>query len=186
MVDQTRHILAEVEAIGERLAQGRQAPRGLLRVNATLGFGRRQVAPVVSRFIQHCPDVEVQLQRSVNPPPLTDDAFDVCIRFGEPPDNRVIAHRRAANRRLLCAAPAYLQRHGEIAVAWALDGHRIVMRAEWDLAPHLRRGRLVPVISDWSTPEADIHAVVPQRLHAKARVRASVDFIAEAIADIGG
>jgi len=234
VVDQARHILAEVEAIGERLAQGRQAPRGLLRVNATLGFGRRQVAPVVSRFVQHCPDVEVQLQLSVNPPPLTDDAFDVCIRFGEPPDSRVIAHRLAANRRLLCAAPAYLQRHGEprtpqdlrrhrcigirqgdeaygtwrlsngrgarrrsetvkipgslstndgeIAVAWALDGHGIVMRAEWDLAPHLRSGRLVPVLSGWSTPEADIYAVVPQRLHATARVRAFVDFIAEAFA----
>ncbi|MCB1997223.1 MAG: LysR family transcriptional regulator [Burkholderiaceae bacterium] len=238
VVDQARHILAEVEAIGERLAQGRQAPRGLLRVNATLGFGRRQVAPVVSRFVQQCPDVEVQLQLSVNPPPLTDDAFDVCIRFGEPPDSRVIAHRLAANRRLLCAAPAYLQRHGEprtpqdlrrhrcigirqgdeaygtwrlsngrgarrrsetvkipgslstndgeIAVAWALDGHGIVMRAEWDLAPYLRSGRLLPVLSGWSTPEADIYAVVPQRLHATARVRAFVDFIAEAFADPGG
>jgi LysR family transcriptional activator of dmlA len=94
-------------------AHARKAtPKGLLRVNATLGFGRSHVAPLISRFVRKYPQVEVQLQLSVNPPPLTDDAFDVCIRFGEPPDARVIARRLAPNRRLLCAAPAYLARHG--------------------------------------------------------------------------
>jgi DNA-binding transcriptional LysR family regulator len=81
-------------------------------VNATLGFGRSHVAPLISRFVRKHPQVEVQLQLSVNPPPLTDDAFDVCIRFGAPPDARVIARLLAPNRRLLCAAPAYLARHG--------------------------------------------------------------------------
>jgi hypothetical protein len=49
------------------------------------------------------PEVDVQLQLSVDPPPLTEDQFDVCIRFGEPADTRVIARQLAANRRLLCA-----------------------------------------------------------------------------------
>jgi DNA-binding transcriptional LysR family regulator len=81
-------------------------------VNATLGFGRSHVAPVISRFVPKVPQVEVQLQLSVNPPPLTEDAFDVCVRFGEPPEARVIARRIARNRRILCAAPSYLTRHG--------------------------------------------------------------------------
>ena len=54
----------------------------------------------------------MQLQLSVNPPPLTEDAFDVCVRFGEPPDARVVARMLAPNRRLLCASPAYLERQG--------------------------------------------------------------------------
>jgi LysR family transcriptional activator of dmlA len=54
----------------------------------------------------------VQLRLSVNQPPLTDDAYDVGIRFGEPPDARVFARRLAPNRRLLCASPAYLKRRG--------------------------------------------------------------------------
>ena len=58
------------------------------------------------------PEVDVQLQLSVNPPALTDNAFDLCIRFGAPPDARVIARRIAGNRRLLCASPAYLARRG--------------------------------------------------------------------------
>jgi LysR family transcriptional activator of dmlA len=67
-------------------------------VNATLGFGRSHVAPLISRFVRKYPQVQVQLQLSVNPPPLTDDSFDVCIRFGAPPDARVIA-------KYICAEP---------------------------------------------------------------------------------
>ena len=225
-----RRILGEIDGMEELLGVSKATPKGLLRVNATLGFGRCHVAPVISRFVRKHPQVEVQLQLSVNPPPLTDDAFDICIRFGAPPDSRVIARRIAGNRRLLCAAPAYLAKHGmpkvpndltrhncigirqgeeaygvwrlssgrgrnasveavktrgnlttndgEIAVNWALDGHGILMRAEWDIERYLRNGRLVQVLPQYHTPDADIHAVYPQRHQLAARVRAFVDFLA--------
>jgi DNA-binding transcriptional LysR family regulator len=67
---------------------------------------------------------------------------------------------------------------GEIAVNWALDGHGILMRAEWDIDRFLRNGRLVHVLPQYHTPDADIHAVYPQRHQLTARVRAFVDFIA--------
>lgn len=233
-LEHARRILGEIHDMEERLGVSRDTPAGLLRVNATLGFGRSHVAPLISKFVRQYPQVEVQLQLSVNPPPLTDDAFDVCIRFGAPPDARVISRRIAPNRRLLCASPAYLARHGtpkvprdlvrhncigirqgeesygvwrlasgrgkaattqaiktrgnlatndgEIAVNWALDDHGIVMRAEWDVERHIRSGRLVPVLTQYATPEADIHAVYPQRHHSTARVRAFVDFLVQAIA----
>ncbi len=223
-----RRILGEIDDMEQSLGVSKATPKGLLRVNATLGFGRSRVAPLVSRFVRKYPMVEVQLQLSVNPPPLTDDAFDVCIRFGAPPDTRVIAKQIAPNRRLLCAAPAYLARHGtprlpsdlarhncigvrqgdeaygvwrlangrgrsatteavktrgnlttndgEIAVSWALDGHGILMRAEWDIERHLKTGRLVQVLPQFHTPDADIYAVYPQRHQLAARVRAFVDF----------
>jgi LysR family transcriptional regulator, transcriptional activator for dmlA len=107
-----RRILAEIDDMEGLLASTVAAPRGLLRVNTTLGFGRSHVAPLVSQFAKLNPQVQVQLQLTVDPPPLGDDAFDVCVRFGEPPDARVIARRLAPNRRLLCATPAYLARHG--------------------------------------------------------------------------
>jgi len=225
-----RRILSEIDEMQAQLGGSKAAPKGLLRVNATLGFGRSHIAPVISRFVRKHPEVEVQLQLSVNPPPLTDDSFDVCIRFGAPPDTRVIARRLAPNRRLLCAAPAYLARHGEprtpndllrhncigirqgdeayglwrlssgrgrsprseaiktrgnlstndgeIAVNWALDGHGILMRAEWDVARYLRSGRLVEVLAQYRTPDADVYAVYPQRHQMSARVRAFVDFLA--------
>jgi len=229
-LDHARRILTEIDDLEQLLGVSKAMPKGMLRVNATLGFGRIHVAPLVSRFVERFPDVEVQLQLSVNPPPLTDDAFDVCVRFGAPPDARVIARYIAPCRRLLCASPAYLARcgepkapmdlmqhncigirqgeeaygvwrlssgrgrngvtqaiktrgnlstnDGEIAVNWALEGHGVLMRAEWDIEHHLRSGQLVQVLSQYQTPDADIFAVYPQRHLRTARVRAFVDFLA--------
>lgn len=234
LLGHARRILAEVDDLEHLLGSSQAQPRGLLRVNATLGFGRSHVGPVLSRFVREQPQVEVQLQLSVHPPPLSDDSWDVCIRFGPPPEARVVARLLVRNRRLLCAAPAYLAafgeprvpadlaRHhcigirqgdeayglwrltplrgrdapseaiktrgllstndGEIAVGWALDGHGILMRAEWDIARHLQSGRLVQVLPGYGTPDADIYAVYPQRLQLSARVRAFVDFMAASFA----
>jgi DNA-binding transcriptional LysR family regulator len=229
VLEHARRILGDIADLDQLISKSKSTPKGLLRVNATLGFGRSHVAPVISRFARKHPEVDVQLQLSVNPPPLTDDAFDVCIRFGEPPDARVIARRIAPNRRLLCASPAYLAQRGqprlprdlmnhncigirqgdeaygvwrlstgrggkqrsvavktrgslttndgEIAVNWALDGHGILMRAEWDIERHLRSGRLVQVLPQYDTPGADLYAVWPQQHQLSARVRAFVDFL---------
>lgn len=229
-LEHARRILGEIDGMEELLGVSRATPRGLLRVNATLGFGRSHVAPLISRFVRKHPAVEVQLQLSVNPPAPSEDLFDVCVRFGAPPDSRVVARHIASNRRLLCASPAYLAargmpkvpndlarhncigirqgeeaygvwrltsgrgRHartesiktrgslatndGEIAVNWALDGHGILMRAEWDINRYLRNGRLVQVLPQYFTPDADIYAVYPQRHQLAARVRAFVDFLA--------
>jgi len=226
-LERARRILGDIDELAQMLGNADAAPRGLLRVNATLGFGRSHIAPLVSRFVRKHPQVEVQLQLSVHPPPLTDDAFDVCIRFGAPPEARVIARRIARNRRLLCAAPSYLAAHGSprtarelarhncigirqgdeaygtwrltrarpertdvvkvrgnlttndgaIAVTWALDGHGILMRAEWDVAGWLRSGRLVEVLPQYRTPHADIYAVYPLRHQISARARAFVDTV---------
>ncbi|MEO8280145.1 MAG: LysR substrate-binding domain-containing protein [Ideonella sp.] len=227
-----RRILGDIDHLSQLLGVAKATPQGLLRVNATLGFGRTHVAPLISRFVRKHPKVEVQLQLSVNPPPLTEDLFDVCIRFGAPPDARVISRFIAPNRRLLCASPAYLAKHGvpkvpddltrhncigirqgeeaygvwrltggrgkaatttsvktrgsvssndgEIAVSWALDGLGILMRAQWDIERHLKSGRLVQVLPQYLTPDADIHAMYPQRHQLTARVRSFVAFVAVA------
>ena len=101
-----RRILSDIDDMEQAISKAISAPKGLLRVNATLGFGRSHIAPLISDFARHYPEVQVQLQLTVNPPALTEDAFDVGIRFGEPPDARILARRIAANRRLICAAPA--------------------------------------------------------------------------------
>ena len=125
-LESARRILAEIDGMEAMLGVSRATPKGLLRVNATLGFGRSHVAPLISRFARKYPQVEVQLQLSVNPPPLTEDSFDVCIRFGAPPDSRVIARYIAPNRRLLCASPAYLAKRGVPKVPGDLGKHNCI------------------------------------------------------------
>jgi DNA-binding transcriptional LysR family regulator len=67
---------------------------------------------------------------------------------------------------------------GEIAVKWALEGHGILMRAEWDIRQYLDDGQLVAVLPDYDTPNADIFAVYSQRHQMSNRIRAFVDFVA--------
>jgi DNA-binding transcriptional LysR family regulator len=232
LFEHARRILGEIADLDQLLSTSKDEPKGLLRVNATLGFGRLHIAPAISQYVLRYPEVDVQLQLSVNPPPLTEDQFDVCIRFGEPGDTRVIAKKLANNRRLLCAAPKYLAKHGEpampadlvrhncicirqgdeaygtwrlrrdrgdggpgeavkvrgnlttndgeIAVNWALDGHGILMRAEWDIERYLESGRLVQVLPQYRTLDADIYAIYPQHQHQSSRVRTLVAFLSQA------
>jgi LysR family transcriptional activator of dmlA len=225
---QARRILADIQDMEHALSRSLSEPRGQIRVNATLGFGRSHVAPVISEFCKAYPSVQVQLHLSVSPPPASEDSYDVCVRFGEPPDSRVIARKVAENQRLLCASPAYLAQHGtprspaelsrhncisihhgdeayglwrltngrrteavkitgsmstndgDIAVAWALDGHGILMRAQWDIDKYLRSGRLCQVLENYATPPADIYAVYPQRHQKVRRVTAFVDYLSTA------
>ncbi|GAB3765042.1 LysR family transcriptional regulator [Ramlibacter monticola] len=232
-LENARKILGDIEDMEHQLVGLKQAPQGRLRVNATLGFGRSHIAPLVSQFVRKHPKVDVQLQLSVNPPALSDDAFDVCFRFGHPPDSRGIARFIAANRRIVVASPAYVKRHGVpaaprelvkhncigirqgdeaygqwrftpvrtgrggadrtetvkvrgnlttndggIAVNWALEGHGILLRAEWDVQRYIASGRLVQVLAGYASPDADIYAVYAQQHRSSVRVKALIDFVA--------
>jgi DNA-binding transcriptional LysR family regulator len=218
-------VLADLQALEQSVAGARAQPRGLLRLAATLGFGRRHIAPALSKFARAYPEVEVQLHLGERLPNLVEQGFDAAVSIGELPDARLTARRLAANRRLLCAAPAYLRRagepqhprelaqhrciflregdeafgtwhlragsrhetvkvrgplssnDGESALAWALDGHGILLRSAWDAAPYLRSGRLKPVLPDWKLPPADVMLVFPTRTHLPAKTRALVDFL---------
>ena len=120
-------ILKEIEDMERRVSSTRFAPKGLLRVNAPLGFGRSYIAPAISDFAKIFPEVEVQLQLSDRPVNLPDEATDVVIRFGEIPDSRLIAQRLAANRRLLCASPLYLKSVGIPETPHDLTEHQCIV-----------------------------------------------------------
>ena len=229
-LDHARRILGEIDDLEHMLWGSTKAPQGLLRVNATLGFGRSHIAPLIAEYVKQFPQVDIQLQLSVNPPPITDDAYDVCFRFGHPPDSRSIARLIAPNKRILVASPSYIKEYGEpkspselikhncigirqgdegyglwrfssgkgkskneftdsakvrgnlttndggIAVNWALDGQGIVLRAEWDVAQHLKSGRLIQVMKSFETPDADIYAVYAERHKTSVRVKTLIDF----------
>jgi DNA-binding transcriptional LysR family regulator len=220
-------ILAEITEMEDEVAQGRATPRGLLRVNATLGFGRTTIAPLVSHFAARYPEVEVQMEVTDKPVDLVESGFDLAIRFGALPDKRLNARRILSNRRFLCASPAYLERHGsprslaeladhrciihrqnddaygiwrfvqgddtevvkvqgmlssndgDIVLGWALDGHGILIRSEWDLARYLDSGRLRIVLPEFALPAADLFVYYPSQRNQTVRARAFIDFLVE-------
>ena len=161
-LERARLILVEIDDLERLLTQSTDAPKGLLRVNATLGFGRNHIAPLISKYAKHYPGVQMQLQLTVNPPPITDDSFDLCIRFGEPPDSRLIARKLASNRRLICAAPLYLKSHGAPKVPNDLARHNCILIRQGDEAYgtwHLASGNkreTVKVRGNLSTNDGEI------------------------------
>lgn len=142
LVDGAR-VLEDLEALERTVVGSRALPKGLVRVCATLGFGRRHIAPALSKFARHYPDVEVQLHLTDRPVNLVEQGFDLHIRFGELPDARLTARLLACNRRVLCASPSYLKRAGEPNSPRDLSQHACLFIRESDETFgnwHLRQG----------------------------------------------
>lgn len=66
---------------------------------------------------------------------------------------------------------------GHVALQWAIDGHGLLMRAQWDLAKHLRTGELELVLPEYETPAADIYAVYLQKARLATRVSLFLDYL---------
>jgi LysR family transcriptional activator of dmlA len=220
-------ILADIRAMEDAVAGAGSTLRGVLRVNATLGFGRTTIAPLLSAFARRHPGIDVQMEVTDRPVDLAEQGFDLAIRFGTPPDQRLNAPRVMSNRRFLCASPLYLEQHGlpampadlaahrcilhrqnddaygiwrfthdgkdevvkvqgamssndgDIVLGWALDGHGILIRSEWDLARYVESGRLKIVLPDHALPSADLFVYYLERRHQAPRTRAFIDFLVE-------
>ncbi len=126
-------ILDELEELENSLGEGvDQALSGRLRVNATFGFGRRHIAPLLSRFCADHPEVEGWLELTNFPLNLSDHGFDIGIRVGEPPESRLVARRILANRRVLCASPDYIAQAPPLQVPTDLQQHACLVIREND------------------------------------------------------
>ncbi|WPP01765.1 LysR family transcriptional regulator [Pseudomonas sp. HR96] len=119
-------ILTQIDEVEQLVRSSRATPKGLIRVNASLGFGRRHIAPALAGYFARYPEVEIQLEISDHPLDLATHGFDLGIRFGSLPDAALHARKIASNRRLLCASPQYLERHGTPQTLSELQGHNCI------------------------------------------------------------
>jgi DNA-binding transcriptional LysR family regulator len=119
-------ILAAVRD-AEALVAGRAGePSGRLRVSAPTSFGRMHLAPRLCEFLDAHPAIQLELDLTDSFVDLLVERIDVAVRIAAPPFRSLSAHRLAANRRVLCAAPRYLQRCGEPRSLADLRRHRLL------------------------------------------------------------
>ena len=111
-LEEAQRILRDLNDVESRISQGSVSPSGHLRVSAPAGFGRRHVAPLLPGFIDTYPDVSISLDLTDRLVDLIDEGYDCAIRIGELEDSRIVGTRLADNKRIIVAAPAYLQRYG--------------------------------------------------------------------------
>jgi DNA-binding transcriptional LysR family regulator len=125
----SREILASIAEANETATGGNTAIKGELSVTAPAGYGRLFIMPCIVEFLKRYPEVEVSghfLDRIVN---LVDEGIDVAVRIGHLPDSSAKGLRVGQVRRVLCASPEYLARHGVPRAPSDLQQHTIVATA---------------------------------------------------------
>jgi LysR family transcriptional activator of dmlA len=112
LVPHVDRMLEELAAAEARLASGWEEPQGLLRVSAPISFGRIHLLPLAAQLVENYPRLDIELKLEDRLVDLTDEQIDIAVRIGQPRDSSAILHKLADNRRILVAAPAYLDRCG--------------------------------------------------------------------------
>jgi DNA-binding transcriptional LysR family regulator len=110
--DTCARLLAEIEEADAAVAAGRVEPRGALRVALPSAFGHLHVSPLIPRFAARYPNVQVALSLSDRAVNVVEEGFDLAIRIADLADSSLAARKLAPNRRVVCATPDYLRRHG--------------------------------------------------------------------------
>jgi len=142
-VARCRTVVAAFEEAESSVTARRTAPQGRLAITASVLFGRRFVAPVVRDFLRTYPKVSVDLLLLDRVVGLVEEGIDVGVRIGALADSSLVALPVGRARRVACASPKYLQRHGVPKHPRELQAHRCVSfgaitpAAEW----HFREGR---------------------------------------------
>lgn len=126
-------ILENLDSLLNEVAERREVPRGLLRISSSFGFGRNVVAPVVARLVAAHPTLQVRFEVFDRLVDIVAEGFDLDVRVGDEIAPQLIARKLMANHRILCAAPAYLKRHGTPRGLHELAGHNCLPIKERDL-----------------------------------------------------
>lgn len=156
LAEQGRTLIEDLDALTGSLRNVGHGVSGTLRVTMSATFGRLYVSPLLPRFLERHPDVRVHVNLSDQVIDLVSAGFDLAIRIGTLMDSNLVARRIASNRRVLCASPEYLRRHGEPSHPDELTRHACLVQVgssgrhdawEWrdaDDQPHIVRvdGRL--------------------------------------------
>jgi len=150
LADQARQVLTGYgDAVREVAAA---AVRGVLRVTASMVFGRRHVTPIVASYLDAFPGVRVELVLDDRNLDLIEHGLDVALRIGRLADSSLVVRRVGEVRRVLVASPSYLAGRAPLRAPRDLAQHDVVFTAsrpgplEWRFAgaPRDRLVRLAP------------------------------------------
>ena len=159
-------VVQEAAFAEQRVTQTQSELAGLVRVTCVQAFALRHLMPLLGEFQARYPKIRVKLSCSNSTLDLAEEGYDIGIRMSMNPDPNLVARKLAANRKVLCAAPAYLALRGTPRAIDDLAEHDGVLfpplapKGAWTL---LRDGQkhAVPVAARFETDDMDAsHAAV--------------------------
>ena len=220
-----RPILSAIHEAEAEVAEAGASPRGLLRLHCGSAFGMHQLASAIPRFQELHPEVEMDITVADEKVDSMEDGFDLAIRIGPLDESSMVARRICNLERVICAAPAYLERRGtphtpddlqqhnclwitslpalrrwpfdtddgirvvqiggntvannaETVLQLAVAGVGITRLTDVIVGEAIRRGELVPILTDWHHAEpVPLFATYPSGRNLSPKVRAMVDFL---------
>ena len=136
--ERARAILEGVDEARDAVSAHQEEARGTLRLSAPMDFGRRHLADPLARFADQHPNVVLDVELSDRQVDLVADGFDLAIRIGSLPDSDLVTRRIAPCRRVLVAAPGYLEARGRPTTLRDLRHHEFIgyafeSRRSWQL-----------------------------------------------------
>ena len=127
-------ILDDFQQLHDELSDAHDSPRGRLHICSSFGFGRNHVAPAVSLLAERYPHLEIRLDLFDRVVDIVNEGFDLEIRVGDDIPGQHIGRQLVSNRRVVCAAPGYLQRQGMPQTLNELEQHHCLVIKERDNA----------------------------------------------------
>lgn len=134
-LERARRIIRETVEAQAEIAERRGSLSGPLRLAGPIGFGTLHLGRILNAFLAVHPDIDLSIDLDDKFVDVAADGYDAVIRHGPIQDTRLIAKRLASSRRLLVAAPSYLEKHGMPASLEELDRARAILysnrSADW-------------------------------------------------------
>jgi DNA-binding transcriptional LysR family regulator len=112
LVEGARRLLSDAEDLKSLVRNGVDRVSGLIRISAPFDLGRHRIAPLLDGFLEEHPDIEVDLLLADGYVDIVGQGIDLAVRYGALKDSQLVAHRLGEHRRIVCAAPKYLERYG--------------------------------------------------------------------------
>jgi len=165
-------VKPSLEGLVGALARARSAARdaeGLVRIAAGGAVGRKLLVPLLAEFQNRYPLIQVDLLLEDGFSDLVGARIDVGFRAGSAPDTQVVGRRLFSIQQIVCAAPAYLQRHGAVHAPRELLAHRCTgyrqpgtgRAFDWEFeTAGSTVFQQVPAVLLCNDPEAEMQAVV--------------------------
>lgn len=161
LYERCARIAAEVEEAELIVTHLHAAPRGRLRVNAPMSFGHHHLAPAIPAFMARYPELTIELTLNDRFVDVVEEGYDVAIRITQLKDSSLIARRLAPGRRIVCAAPSYIARHGRPRTVTDIAEHTCLAYTysersdQWTLAGTDGRRHHIPINAVFSVNSGD-------------------------------
>lgn len=111
-LERARRIMADLDEADQTAQSHNAEPAGLLSISAPVLFGRMHVVPALRGYMEKYPKVTVDLRLSDGLVNLVEEGFDLAVRIGHLPDSQLMAVKVGQTKKVVVAAPSYLDRVG--------------------------------------------------------------------------